>query len=281
MSTTVAIDLGGTRLKAACLIDGVPEQVVVIEHGGDWQEAVRAAADRAGADEIALCVPGLVDGGRVVALPGKLPGIENVDLSGALGLSVAVLVNDAAAYGIGEAVRGAGVGHSRVVVVTLGTGVGVAVVEDGGPLGRGPLGGGLLGGQLVLGPGGSATDTSGRTGTFEAYCRADSLVAAVPGATDVADAYARLAAGEPAAEQGFSGYRGWLVRGLTSLALAHAPSCVVVGGGAAQPGLLDGVPEALDAGLWAGQSVEVRPAVLGDAAALAGLGVLLRGRVPA
>lgn len=281
MSTTLAIDLGGTRLKAACLVEGVPAQVHAVEHGGRWQEAVRAAAARAGADEIALCVPGLVDGGRVVALPGKLPGIEHLDLAAALALPVTVLVNDAVAYGIGEAACGAGVGHSRVVVVTVGTGVGVAVIEDGQALGRGPLGGGLLGGQLVIGVDGDATDTSGRSGTFEAACRADSLVSAVPGAADVADAYARLAAAEPAAVQGFAAYRASLVRGLTALALAHAPSCLVVGGGGAQQGLLDGVQEALDAGLWAGQAVEVRPALLGDAAALTGLGVLLRGRVTA
>lgn len=283
MSTTLLVDLGGTRLKAALLHpdSDLPRDVVALPHGGDWRSAVLSAAEGLGADELALCVPGLVDRGRVVSLPGKLPGIEGVDLADALGLPVPLLLNDAVAYGVGEAGCGAGRGHSRVVTVTLGTGVGVAVVEDGRPLGSGPLGGGLLGGQLALGPAEGPADTSGRRGTFEAHCRADSLVASVPGAVDVAGVYALLAAGDPAAVQGFSTYREWLVRGLAALCLAHAPDCLVVGGGAAQPGLLDGVQEAVDAALWRGQRVVVRPAELGDAAALAGLALLLRDRVGA
>lgn len=279
MTTTLAVDLGGTRLKAARLVAGVPGEAEVVVHEGRWASAVAAVLGRSGADEVVLCVPGVVDDGKVVMLPGKLPGIENADLATLLGVPVPLVVNDAIAYGVGEAVAGAGAGHARVVVVTLGTGVGVAVVEQGQPLGAGPLGGGLLGGQLVLGGGG--TDTSGRSGTFEALCRAEALVASVPGARDVAQAYALVAAGDAAALEGFSAYRGDLVRGLTALALAHAPSCVVVGGGAAQPGLLDGVQQAVAAGLWAGQSVQVRPAALGDRAGLAGLGLLLRARVAA
>jgi glucokinase len=207
-----------------------------------------------------------------VALPGNLPGLERADLPALLGVRVPLVVNDAIACGVGEGVRGAGRGASRVVVVTLGTGVGVAVVEEGAPLGGGPLGGGLLGGQLPLG-GTSLADTSGRTGTFEAHCRAQALVASVAGAADVEGAYA---AGGPGAD-----YRRWLVRGLTVLALAHAPDVVVVGGGAARAELLEGVQEAVSAGLWPAQSVQVRLAELGDAAGLVGLQELLRTTVPA
>lgn len=253
---TLLADLGGTRLKAGL----APDDVAVVAHGGDWLPALRTAV--AGAHEVALAVPGLVDGGRVVSLPDKLAGLQGADLPALLGVPVAVLVNDAIAYGIGEAVRGAGRGAGRVVVVTLGTGVGVAVVEDGRPLGRGPLGGGLLGGQLPLRDG----------GTFEVHCCAAALVASVPDARDVASAYALGSLGA---------YRGGLVRGLTALALAHAPDVLVVGGGAARPGLLDGVQEAVRAGLWPGQSVDVRLGELGDAAALVGLQELLTDRVAA
>lgn len=255
--TTLAADLGGTRLKAGLLVDGAPVDVAVVEHGRDWLPALRAAVASSGADELALCVPGVVDGGRVVSLPGKLPGLENADLAVLLGLRVGMLVNDAVAYGVGEAVRGAGAGLSRVVVVTLGTGVGVAVIEDGEPLGRGPLGAGILGGQLPLG-GDDGVDTAGRAGTIEALCRADALAA-----------------------HGIDAYRADLVRALTALCLAHAPDGVVVGGGAARPGLLDGVEARVRAGLWPGQSVVVRAAALGDAAALHGLGVLARAPVGA
>lgn len=274
--TTLAVDLGGTRLKAARAVVGRPaaDDITTISHGGDWRAAlVRVLEDFPGVERAALCVPGVVDRNRVVALPGKLPGIEGVDLESVLGMPVSV-ANDAIAYGIGEAVHGAGRAHRRVVCVTLGTGVGVAVIEDGAQLGGGPLGGGILGGQIPLSGAAGGTDTSGRDDTFEAQCRAESLRGAVAQARDLPHAYALLSEGDPTAVEGFAQFRSSLSAGLAVLALAHAPTVIVVGGGAAQPGLLDGVEEALAPRLWPGQKVEVRLAELGDAAALAGLGVI-------
>ena len=275
----LAVDLGGTRLKAGRMAHGesVPSDVMSLEHGGDWRGGLQVALEHFGeVGEVAICVPGLVDGSRVVALPGKLPGLEGADLSAALGVPV-LATNDAVAYGVGEAVHGAGRGHDRAVVVTIGTGVGVAVIEDGSPLGRGPFGGGILSAQVeISSPDEGPTDTSGRTGTFEARCRASSLLAAVPSAKDLPQAYELLRSGDRDAANGFEVYRSWLVRGLTALALVHAPSVIVVGGGAAQDGLLDGVEDALTPHLWETQQVTVRLAELGDAAALAGLGVLWR-----
>ena len=270
MTTTLLVDLGGTRIKSALLTS--PSDVSAVTHGGDWRSAVRTVVQRSGADEVALCVPGLVKDGRVAYLPGKLPEIVDADLAAVFGVRVPLVVNDAVAYGVGECRGGAGAGADRVVVVTLGTGVGVAVVEHGAPLGTGPWGGGILGGQLVVAAAG---------GTFEACCRAAALVAAVPGARDVEEAYALLAAGNAAAAQGFSVVRDVLVRGLVALSMAHAPDVVVVGGGACQAGLLDGVQESVEAGLWPGQSVSVRSAELGDASALVGLAALLRAQVAA
>jgi glucokinase len=280
--TVVLADLGGTRLKAGRLgrVHGGPEHVV--EHGGDWRGALREAVRVLGGQELALCVPGLVDGGRVCSLPGKLPGLQDADLAGAAGVPVVLLVNDAVAYAVGEALAGAGRGAARVAAVTIGTGIGVAVVEDGRPLGRGPLGAGVLGGGLPLpGPVDGPLDSAGRPGTFEARCQAASLVAAVPGAADVASAYALFKAGVPAAVEGFSDYRRWLARGLGALCAAHAPDVVVVGGGAARPPLLDGLEGLVRDRLWPGQAVQVRRAQLGDAAALAGLRLLLRTAVAA
>ncbi len=276
----VAVDLGGTRLKAGRMAHGesLPADVFTIEHDGDWRRGLQTVLDHFGeVGELAVCVPGLVDRGRVIALPGKLPGIEGKELGAALGMPL-LLTNDALAYGVGEAVHGAGRGHERVVVVTIGTGVGVAVVEDGAPLGRGPFGGGILGGQIPISLAAeeAPTDTSGRTGTFEALCRASSLLASVPAAKAVPEAYHLLRSGDEHTAKGFDEYRVWLTRGLTALALAHAPSAIVVGGGAAQDGLLDGVEGAIAPQLWPGQRVKVRLAELGDEAALAGLGVLWR-----
>lgn len=278
--TTVLADLGGTRLKASRAAVAEADVELVVEHGGEWQGALRQALQQLAPQggDLALCVPGLVDGGRVVSLPGKLPGLAGADLCAVLGVPVRLLLNDAIAYGTGEARVGAGRSACRVLVVTLGTGVGVAVLEDGRPLGRGPIGGGLLGGALPLpGPVDGRLDSAGRPGTFEARCSAAGLVDAVPGAADVAAAYALLEAGDPRALSGFRDYRRWLARGLAALCLAHAPEVVVLGGGAAQEPLLEGLEESVRAGLWPGQTVDVRLAELGDRAALVGL----RARLPA
>jgi predicted NBD/HSP70 family sugar kinase len=243
----LAVDLGGTRIKAA-VDDGL---VSVVTHGSatlagalSCLEQVMARLVPDGCDVAGLCLPGLVDEDRVVALPGKLDGAVGFDLVGwltALTGGQVFVVNDALAYGLGEAADLPG----RTVVLTLGTGVGCCVVEDGAPLGRGPLGAGTLGGQLPLTADGPL-DTSGRAGTIEAWCRADRV-------------------DEP-------GYRDRLAQGIAALCLAYGPDRVVVGGGAASAELLEGLE--VEPLLWPGQRVEVRLARFGDAAALRGLAAL-------
>lgn len=263
--TTLLADLGGTRLKSGLLrADGSgPREVCGLPHSGDWLGALRRIVAEHQPDRLALCVPGLVEDGVVTALPGKLEGLVGADLPALLGVAVPLLVNDAIAYGVGEAVCGAGRSFARVVVVTLGTGVGVAVIEDGRPLGRGPLGAGLLGGQLPLGDG----------RTLEQACCAAAF-AATTGALDVPGGVLDR---DPVILAGVDTYRADLARALTVLCLAHAPDVVVVGGGVAQtPDLLVGVGDAVRSGLWPEQTVEVRLADRVDAAALDGLAVLLR-----
>jgi predicted NBD/HSP70 family sugar kinase len=165
--------------------------------------------------------------------------------------------------------------------MTVGTGIGTAVVEDGRPLTRGRVGGGVLGGQIPIAPPDPAPDaprdTSGRTGTIEALCAARRIVdyANAAGGTYAAtpDVYAGFRRGEPAARAGIARYRGALLRGIVALAHAHAPDVIVVGGGPMVEGnpITDGLEEELESNLWSGYEADVRLAVLGDAAALAGL----------
>ncbi len=283
----LAIDLGGTRVKAALVTDGVPGTVAVRTHAaGQLGPALDTVAGvielltpPGGVDEVGLCVPGLVDdAGRVTALPGKLAGIVGTDLVGWLTARTgarAVVVNDAIAYGVGAAADLPG----RTLVLTLGTGVGTAVIEAGRPLGRGPLGGGLLGGQLPL-TGDGPTDTSGRAGTIEGWCRAERLLAEVRQAgclvNDVPAAYDAAVAGDAAALIGLASYRGWLARAVAALCLAYTPDSVVIGGGPVRPDglLLDGLTEIVLPMLWPGQQVDVRASALGDASALRGLSIL-------
>ncbi len=285
----LAIDLGGTRVKAALVTEGVPGPVITRTHAAsqlgpalDTVAEVIAALAPHGVEGVGLCVPGLVDDtGRVTALPGKLAGIVGADLVGWLVARTggrAAVVNDAIAYGVGAA----GDLPGRTVVMTIGTGVGTAVIEDGRPLGSGPLGGGLLGGQLPL-TGDGPTDTSGRAGTIEAWCRADRVPAEVREAGCEVDgvpaAYQAAAEGDAAALAGLASYRRWLARGVSALCLAYAPQTVVIGGGPVRPDglLLTGLTELVRPLLWPGMRVDVRASEHGDATALRGLALLAGG----
>lgn len=288
----LAFDLGGTRLKAG-LVDPAAARVLRrrVEPSPPGAAEALALVARVGrelaagddVDAVGLCVPGLVDGsGRVVALPGKLDGIVGLDLVGCLQAAFAVpaaVVNDAIAFGLGETRVGAGAGAARVVVVTIGTGVGVGVFEHGVPLGRGPLGGGLLGGQIPVfedphGP----VDTNGRTGTIEARCAAARIAEAAQrsgfACSDAAAVFA--AAADPRAAAAIAVYRRDLARALVALAHAHAPDCIVLGGGPMVAGnpVVDGLEAMVNADLWPGYRVAVRLAACGDDAGLLGVAAL-------
>ncbi len=289
----LAFDLGGTRLKAGLVSsDDDVERMEVAELGaatGDEAVDVVVRTGTALLEDgevvagVGLCVPGLVDDdGRIVDLPGKFPGIVGIDLRARLRAALgaeAVVVNDAIAYGIGEATAGAGAGHERVVVVTIGTGFGVACIERGRPLGRGPLGGGMMGGFIPIGEDSPGTDTAGGRGTIEAHCRAERIVTEAGGGyTEIREVYAGYARGEDAARAGVERYRQHLARALAALANAHAPETIVVGGGpaGADAPIFEGLEGAVNERLWEAYRVRVAPAALGDAAALVGLARLGR-----
>ena len=276
----LALDLGGTRLKAGLVVDGVVETTLTVETPADGspasiERAVLGAARELGAYErVGLSVPGLVDRGVVVSLPGKHAGIEGIDLQALLGEVLGAptwVTNDAIAYAMGEAVGGAGRGAHRVVVVTIGTGVGVTVIQGGAPATDGIVGAGILGGFIPIserteGP----TDSIGRCDTIEALCAAPRIAEAC-GVDSVEAAYA---AGH---SEGLQTYRRDLVRALVALASAHAPDVLVLGGGpmTSDNPITPGIEDIVNQRLFGTYRVEVRLAELGDAAALVGLAHLV------
>jgi glucokinase len=289
----LAIDLGGTRVKAALVRDGAVDGVVEVRPAPSDRDGALAVIRGLGDDllgteipaAVGLAVPGLVTReGRIQALPGKYAGIEGFDLPGWVRSefgAAATVTNDAVAYALGEARLGAGRGAARVLVVTLGTGVGVGVINDGQPVTSGPFGGGIMGGNVLISEeDGAFFDTAGRAGTVEARCRADRIVdyavAAGGSYRDVAEVLAAYAADEPAAVEGLRVYRDWLGRALGALAVAHGVERVVVGGGPVRAGgpVLDGVDDHVRRLAWPTHEVAVVPAALGDAAALLGIGDL-------
>lgn len=293
----LAFDVGGTRIKAG-LVDWAgrvcdlrstetPLRAGGIGLSDRLAELARDLCPAGPPAAVGLAFPGLVDvSGELLALPGKHDGFAGRNLTAWLaelfGSGEHLVVNDALAYGVGEALAGAGLGHRRVVVATIGTGVGVCACEDGTPLGSGPLGGGVLGGQIpIASPDSGPTDSNGQRGTIEALCSVGRLAADAnrAGYPDIPSLAQAVTAGEAAAGQVLAGYQQDLLAALTAFAQAYGPSAIVVGGGPVGSGwLLAGLAERLTGRLWPGHQVALRPAALGDAAALAGLGLLVGRR---
>lgn len=291
----VVFDLGGTRIKAG-VVEGDTGRVVAFETAtvDSGFEGALSAIKRLGRElsegieafGTGLCVPGIVDErGIVVSLPGKLDGIEGYDLPGFLSAEFVppvMVVNDAVAYAVGESAFGEGKGMARVVVMTIGTGVGVTVIEDGRPLGAGAFGAGIFGGQIPIsereeGP----EDTSGRPDTIEALCRARRIVDYANDAggefDSVEQVYAEFRRGDRPAADGVRTYQGHLVRSLVALAHAHAPEVIIIGGGpmVEDNPILEGIENEFNERLFGSLQIRVSRAKLGDSGALMGLGRLL------
>ena len=142
--TTIGIDLGGTRIKAVS-IDRSGRILHRHYHPtndteeGEWKnavaESVRELRNKTGGNiTIGLSAPGLPDPGNtaIAFMPGRLQGLENFDWTVFLGYPTLVL-NDAIAAMMAEARFGAAKNRKNVVMLTLGTGVGGAILIDGKP----------------------------------------------------------------------------------------------------------------------------------------------------
>ncbi len=149
----IGIDLGGTNVRAAeVAADGrvgrvIRERVDRDPAARPFAQLDRIVAALAGAAHrppvgIGLGVTGPVDVRTgVIDNPHTLPAAYQGDVGRALAAHASRIVveNDANAAALGEALRGAGRGRALVACITVGTGIGVGVV-DGGRLRRGAAG---------------------------------------------------------------------------------------------------------------------------------------------
>jgi glucokinase len=282
--TTMAVDLGGSRLKIAAVHGRSVEHLAIVPVGNDATTTLLTSLQRlqddVAADRIGLALPGIVRHGRALSLPGKLSGVAGTAIGDLVeqrfGLRCLVC-NDAIAAGIGEARFGAGRSRDHVVVLTIGTGVGVCVLDMGRPVGTGPLAGGILGGFVPIADSSTDTDSNGGRGTIEALCAAGRIVDHGSHLySDVAAVYAAAAAGKGPALAALDRYRADLVCAMVALVHAHGVEMVVVTGGVitATGPILDGVEEEVNRRLFDGMHVEVRRGTLSSAAALLGVDAL-------
>jgi len=180
-----AMDLGGTRTKFGLLEEGtllcsghcdadaqgslLDHLNHVLVHLQDF--CVEQGATLKSCDGLGVLSTGLVNNRdmRVLSTNGKYDDAVGFDFSGwareTCGLELR-LENDARGALIGEWRYGAGRGVDNLVMMTIGTGIGTAVISEGRPLTGPHFTGGNLGGHLIVRSGGRAC-TCGGAGCLE------------------------------------------------------------------------------------------------------------------
>ena len=278
MKSAIGIDLGGTQIKGV-LITNEGEMLrkevrATQDDGGDsreWAGIIRALVRQLGNDLPAgISAPGLAarDRRSIAFLPGRLHGLEGLDWGEYLGRSDLVpTANDAHSSLIGEAWIGAARGLRHAILLTLGTGVGGAILSDGK----------LLRGHL------------GRAGHFGHACldvHGPPSITGMPGALECAignwnirdrtgGRFATTHALLDAYRRGDEFARSVWLASIRALACALAsfinildPEAIILGGGIAQAGdaLFDPLREELAQVEWrpAGHAVRILPAKLGE-----------------
>jgi len=240
-SAAIGIDLGGTAIKlgrfsreGTCLqaltVDtpqpAVPEAVLDAIVGAIAQ--LQAAGP---AIALGVGTPGPSDAtGRIAKVAINLSGWHNVPLADWLEAKTglpAVLANDANCAGLGEAWLGAGRNFRNLILLTLGTGVGGAIILDG-ELFVGHQGAAGELGLLSLNPDGPPCN-SGNSGSLEQYCS----IGAIRRATgrDPAELGAMARAGDATALEFWRDYGRTLGVGLSNLIYILTPEAIVIGGG--------------------------------------------------
>ncbi|HSJ29006.1 MAG TPA: ROK family protein [Acidimicrobiia bacterium] len=293
MTRSLGLDVGGSAVKVAVLEEGTAIHTERIPlPGGPLLPAVTAIARRAlerhGANTLGVGLAGLVtypDGVFVWGphLPDRAVPFR-AGLTSELGFEVAV-DNDANLAALAEHALGAGSGASPLVVVTLGSGIGVGIVIEGGVF-RGAGFAGELGHMQVTADGERCA--CGRSGCWETEVSGSRLDALARHLIDPdghrpsgADLVAAAGAGDEAAVAALAGVAEWFGRGLVTLILAFDPALIVVGGAAAAAGplLLDPARETV-VSLLPGADVRSVPAVVsGRLGEFAGaMGAALAGR---
>jgi glucokinase len=252
----LAIDIGGTSIKFGIVAARAPAAVALrgsaeTPAGGDAVAILEAIAREGGRLIAAAAAAGLEVAGTGLSVAGFVDAdrtrmIYNENIGGLSGIPLrdemvrlfarpAVLECDSNAAAWGEFRHGAGRGFDRMVMLTLGTGVGGGVVCDGRLL---RYTGGCAGdmGHVIVVPGGRRCSCGAR-GCLEALA-GSAGIAERAGGRPVRETIAAALAGDAQAA-GVIAETGRLV-GLALATHAHlfAPRVIVIGGGVSAAGAL-------------------------------------------
>jgi len=273
----LGIDLGGTQIKAV-LVDRrgrilrkelrptFPEE----EDPQSWAGTIRSLADAmAPGLPVGLSAPGLAapDRRSIAFMPGRLQGLEGLDWGKFLERHFVPVTNDAHASLLGEAWLGAASGFRDIIMLTLGTGVGGAVMVDGKLL-RGHLGRAGHLGHVCLERHGTP-DIVGIPGSLEDFIGNHNVRERTGGRFSTThDLIASFRTGDPQAAEFWLASIHALACALASFINIFDPEAIILGGGIGQAGdaLFAPLAKALDPMEWrpGGHRVKLLSASLGE-----------------
>ena len=314
----IGIDLGGTNIAAGIVNekfeivqkDSVPtlakrpNEEIVADMGALCKKIIAdAGLTEADIDAVGVVSPGVVDDvNGCVVFAGNM-GFKNFPLVALLREHLSIkniyIENDANAAAWGEAIAGAAKGSRSSLMITLGTGVGGGIVDNGKIYKGFNAAAGELG-HIVIEVDGRPC-TCGRRGCWEAYSSATGLVnmtcekieecekngrktvmtdlVAEKGKVSGRTAFDGMRLGDEAAKEVVDMYIKYLGAGLTNMVNTFQPEILSIGGGISNEGqfLLDLVTPIVDrdrfgAGLF--KSTELRIAELRNDAGIIGAAVL-------
>ena len=279
MNIAIGIDMGGSRVKGVAVdADGniLHRLYTDIDHkdGGLWKKVVADTMNElldklnAKASVIGISAPGLPDGNNtsIAFMPGRIPGLENFVWRDFLKYPVYVL-NDAVAALIAETKFGAAKKRKHVVMLTLGTGVGGAILIDGKPYQGAFHKAGHMG-HMVINDEGEA-DVTGMPGSLEECIGNCSILKRSKGRFSSTDemmiAYRK---GDVEAKEIWLKSVRQLAIGLASITNILSPQTIVLGGGITEAGddLFDPLNKYMSQYEWraGGNKVEIKRAMYGD-----------------
>ena len=283
--TAIGIDLGGTRIKAVAIdsMGNMLHELYQPTNDGDdriWKNAVASAVNelrhkiKNQLDVIGISCPGLPDqsNSTVAFLPVRLQGLENFDWSDFLKTKTWVL-NDALSALMAEARFGAAKNKSNVVMLTLGTGVGGAILINGQPYQGAFQKAGHLGHMVINDEG--EPDICGMPGSLEDAIGNESIGQRSGGKfSSTRELLDALRAGDAYANEIWLTSVKKLAIGVASITNILSPETIVLGGGICEAGkdLFEPLEKYLDMYEWraGGNKVEIVKAKFGDMAGAIG-----------
>jgi glucokinase len=280
----LAIDIGGTKFSVAVFEDGRmvrrESRATDAAGGREWMVSRIGEICARWRREFPLERCGIGFGGPVnfaaqrVVFSTHVGGWNDFDLCGFVSEAAgvpAVMDNDANAGAIGEAGFGAGKGYSPLFYMTLSTGIGGGIWEEGRVWRGADSYGGEIG-HMTIRPGGPEC-LCGARGCFERMCCGLWL------ARDYGKPAVELLQDDAFVER----YVVDLALGLKAAIMLLNPARIVIGGGIAKAGERLFIPLRLELGRqitkWSGARIDVVPAALGDDSVLYGA-CLLAGLNP-